>query len=667
VTTARSSPPVAAAALLLLLLALSLGGPGTASAQSRKPLLMEGKTTLFQRVLTRPGAKLAEGVGAPGTVAVPPFTPLYVYERLPVDGGGPTYLEVGSDAKGKVVGFLQEPETIEWKHSLVLAFAPRASRDRTLFFTTREALDEWLASDQVIARAEEARRIIDGDGALPAASPIASIEPEAYVDFETNFYMLPILEAKSKRLPSGFRVREVRIASVTREEAKPATEQPLRRRVNPEALDTFRAGVVFVIDASSSMQPYITRTRTAMERVLQRVEEAGLGDRVRFGLVAYRDDPDKVVGVEYLTRTFADPNVVKGSEEFTSAIEPLSASKVSTRDFSEDSFAAIDEAFRGIDWSGFGGRFLVLITDASSREGNSPFSTTGLNTAEVGQLVRANNAALYTLHLKTPVGKDDHAKAEAQYSELSRYPGVGSLYFPVEAGDPATFEATIERLAEALVAQVAEARKAVAQPAPAPEPEPTAKPAATIEETAALVGRAMALAHLGRAENVEAPPMFEAWASDRDFKNPDVAAFTVRVLLSKSQLSDLQRTLQLTVDALEAGQINPSDLFNQIRSASVAMGRDPSRVGQGDVKNLEATGLMGEYLEGLPYQSNLMSLTEDDWVRMGVSEQQSIIDGVYSKIRLYQRFHDDAARWIALNEGDEPGDWVFPVPIDALP
>ena len=651
--------------LLLVLLALLSWGD-LAVAQTRTPLLIEGKTTLYQRVLTRPGVKLAEGVGAPGTIDVQPFTPLYVYERMPVDGGGPTYLEVGADAKGRVLGFLQEQETIDWQHSLVLAFAERANRDRTLFFKNKASLDDWLGSDELLARADEARRAID-DTALPDSSPIVSIEPEAHVDFETNFYMLPILEATAKRLPTGFRVREVKIASVTREEAKPATDQPLRRRVNPEALDTFRAGVVFVIDASSSMQPYITRTREVMEGVLKRVEAAGLADRVRFGLVAYRDDPAEVAGVEYLTRTFADPNAIERAEDFTAAIEPLAASKVSTRDFAEDGFAAIDAAFRGIDWNGFGARSLVLITDASSREGNSPFSTTGLNAAEVGQLVRANKAALYTLHLKTPVGADDHAQAEAQYGELSRFPGVGSLYYPVESGDPATFAATVERLADALVAQVAEARKTLAEPTPAPEPEAPSPGPASIEESAALVGRAMALAHLGRAENVEAPPMFEAWASDRDFAHPDVAAFTVRVLLSKNQLSDLQRTLQLTVEALEVGQIDPSDLFNQIRSASVAIGRDPSRVGQGEAKNLEATGLMGEYLDGLPYQSNLMSLTEDDGVQMGVGEQQAIIDGVYSKVRLYQRFHDDADRWIELNEGDDPGDWVYPVPIDVMP
>jgi hypothetical protein len=97
------------------------------------------------------------------------------------------------------------------------------------------------------------------------------------------------------------------------------------------------------------------------------------------------------------------------------------------------------------------------------------------------------------------------------------------------------------------------------------------------------------------------------------------------------------------------------------------MGRDPNQVGQGHARNLADSGLMGEYLAGLPYQSRIMSLSEDDWTRMSVGEQQAIIDDASSKIRLYQRFHDDSDRWIALNQGDDPGDWVYPVPLDALP
>ena len=146
-----------------------------------------------------------------------------------------------------------------------------------------------------------------------------------------------------------------------------------------------------------------------------------------------------------------------------------------------------------------------------------------------------------------------------------------------------------------------------------------------------------------------------------------MAAFSVRVLLSKNQVSDLQKTMEATIEALNEAQTNPQDFFNQIQSASLAMGRDPNRVGQGPVRNLESSGLMGEYLEGLPYQSRLMAMSEDDWMRMGVTEQQAIIDDARSKIELYQRYHDDVHRWIPLHENVDRGDHVYPVPLDALP
>jgi len=161
--------------------------------------------------------------------------------------------------------------------------------------------------------------------------------------------------------------------------------------------------------------------------------------------------------------------------------------------------------------------------------------------------------------------------------------------------------------------------------------------------------------------------MFEAWASDRDFAKPDVAAFNVRVLLTKNQLSDLQTTLRRVVEAGEKAQLQPGDFFNQLRSAAAAMGRDPGKIGQGQVKNLEQAGLMGEYLDGLPYQSKLMSLDEDSWSRMGVGEQQAVIDDIKSKVALYQRYHDDVDRWVKLADGAGAGDAVYPVPIDSLP
>ena len=204
-------------------------------------------------------------------------------------------------------------------------------------------------------------------------------------------------------------------------------------------------------------------------------------------------------------------------------------------------------------------------------------------------------------------------------------------------------------------------QKALAAPA-----QPAGKGDA-MQQSIDAVGRAMVLSYLGRAQGVKSPAMFEAWAIDRDVRNRELPSFTVRVLLTKNQLSDLQSTVRRLAEAYEKTQLDPASFFNQLRSAALAMGRDPSRLGQGKAKNLEQAGLMAEYLEGLPYQSPLMGMGFDTWTNMSVGQSQQIVDNLKSLVVLYQRFHDDVDRWVKLNPNAGDGDRVFPVPIDSLP
>lgn len=649
------------AAIFALVVGLAQGAHAQPAAGQRNPLLIEGKTTLYQRVLTRPGAALSAQLGGGGGKQLPPMTLLFVYGRQVA--GNASYLEVGANSEGKVIGFVTEADTIPWKHSLTLAFTNPANRERVLFFKNRAGLVDTLNSDRLLFEAEQIRKQI-AEGKLPPAGPVISIEPETFVDMQKQFYLLPILDAGTTVLKSGFKVRTVQVASVTKEKGADTLAQISQRR-NPEAdLAKFTSGVVFVIDASASMQPYIDLTRAAMEEVYKQVEAANLQQRVRFGMVAYRDDPTKVKGVEYLVRTFADPTKVSTQAQFADAVKGVAASEVSTRAFAEDGYAGLVEAIQGIDWTGFGGRYLIMITDASSREGNSPLATTGLGTEQVRQLALENRIATYVLYLKTPEGKEDHPRAIKQYEALAKYPNAGSLFFPVEAGDQQAFKSQVQRLAEALVNQVRSAGQK-----PASESSGTVAGAASdkLAQVTEKVGRAMQLAYLGEVQGTKAPRMFEAWASDRDFKQPDIASFSVRLLLTKNQLSDLQTTLRKVVEAGEKGQLDPGDFFNQLRSAAAAMSRDPNRVGQAGARNLEDIGLMGEYLEGLPYQSRIMGLDQDTWTRMGVGQQQALIDDVKSKIALYQRFHDDVDRWVQLNPEGAAGDAVYPIPLDVLP
>jgi hypothetical protein len=625
------------------------------SAAQKTPLLIEGKKTLYQRVLTRPGAALSPKPGAPAGKPVEAFTAFFVYERVAEAGAG--WLLVGAGSDGRTQGYVKEQDTVPWRHAITLAFATPTNRERVLFFRDRNELVKFVNGPNPAADTQRIVKEFAAKGTLGQASAIIAAEPERFVDLQKSFYLLPVLEANTLMLKSAYRARTVKVASVTQDGSgmPPQGKAP----ATDAAITNFNSAVVFVIDATSSMQPYIDRTRSAMQQVLTQAEEAKVGNRVRFGVVAFQDDPAKTKGVEYLSRVFADPNQTASRDQFLAAIQKVQATRSSTRAFAEDAYAALDEALKKIDWQKFGGRYIVFITDASAREGSSPLAATRLSTEQVRTLAQERGVALYAVHLKTPEGRKDHPAAEAQYKQLSAWPGRGALYFPIEAGDAERFEADVKRMAQALVEQVRNPAKALQAP-------PAGKGDA-IQESVDAVGKAMVLAYLGRQQGVRSPPMYEAWASDLDVKNPDVKSFTVRVLLTKNQLSDLQSTLRRIVEAGEKAQLDPGSFFNQLRSAAVAMGRDPSKLGQGKARNLEQAGLMGEYLEGLPYQSQLMSIDFDAWTNMGVGQSQAILDSIKSKIALYQRFHDDVDRWTKLNAAAGDGDRVYPVPIDALP
>jgi len=141
----------------------------------------------------------------------------------------------------------------------------------------------------------------------------------------------------------------------------------------------------------------------------------------------------------------------------------------------------------------------------------------------------------------------------------------------------------------------------------------------------------------------------------------------VRVLITKNQLSDLQTTLAAIIDAGEATRVAPNDFFRQLRSAAATMARRPEGVGQEESRHLAELGLIGEYLEGLPYRSRIMELTEDDWLSWSFGQQRQFLDDLQAKVTLYQQIYDNTDLWIALDGQRTGGEAVYPMPLDALP
>ena len=140
------------------------------------------------------------------------------------------------------------------------------------------------------------------------------------------------------------------------------------------------------------------------------------------------------------------------------------------------------------------------------------------------------------------------------------------------------------------------------------------------------------------------------------------------MLLTKNQLSDMAEVVTTVLDAGEKSQQTSSaDFFDLIRSAAAHLARDPAALNDPKVNNLGELGLLGEYLEDLPYQSDVLSLSRDDWVAWSLSQQEELLDSLRRKLRLYQVYNDDVDRWVALAPGTDPGETVYPVPLEALP
>ena len=642
------------------------------AAAARAPLLMQGKKTLFQRVLTRPGAMMVKAPGEAAGAAVPALSQFYVYQRRA--HAGEEWVEVGSGSRGKVEGWIAASYVLPWEQQLALAFTNPAGRERALLFNEKDTVLQLLKAKDPAAAVAPIRASV---AAGKSDARVVSIEPETHIDIDKQFYLLPILQAAEIDTGTGFRARVLEIASVTAKKgsASPADAGKAASPPQPAALRSFSAAIVFVIDSTISMGPYIDRTRDVVRRIYDAVEKAGLSNQVRFGLVAFRSSVKAVPQLAYTAKMYADPSEVRDGKDFLARVAALKPAQVSSPHFDEDPYAGVMAAVREVKWGNFGGRYLVLITDAGAIGGEDPLSSTGLGAPEVRLELQRLGIALYALHLKTPQGKANHPSAQAQYEDLSRNPITNTaLYYPVEAGSVEQFGRIVDRLSGAIVDSTRAAARGElvagsARGALTSGGEAKADPVlAKLDAETELLGRAMQLAYLGRVQGTTAPPLFRAWLSDRDYAKLERPTTEVRVLLTKSQLSDLAQVVGTILDAGEKSQAtSTADFFDLIRSAAAQIARDPAALNNPSATRLGELGLLSEYLDGLPYKSDVMALTRDIWSSWSISEQEELLDKLRRKLRLYQLYHDDVDRWVSLAPNADAGDRVYPVPLEALP
>ena len=626
---------------------------------------LEAATQLPLRVLPRPFSAIYREAAAneDGIVQanVQAFKPLYVFDRQGLDlsqAADPRgWYQVGR-SKTEPEGWMQAKDVLEWRQALLVSYTHPGNelegRSPVLMFRDRSAL-EAIVDDMDMAG--KAKALYESVGAGKIPDSVVSMEPKRFVDITKQFYVLPILQWTQTQI-NGDDVRLLQLAAAvpgargadTVGNADYLEQAQVGRDAGGAIMRDVKADIVFVIDTSRSMQPFIDMTREAVAQ-MSRQFIAETADRFRFGLVVYRDSLEVAPQLEYVSRNLT-PDLVSADQLVGLLEKEGGATAVGSVDYAEEAFAGVDAALRST-WRDGALRFVILLGDASSHPKGHKQNTSGKDETDLRREYDDAQVHLFAIHLQDPRAKEDHERAMAQFGHLARVRGQedASAIKEVNAFQETEYLALAEHLTgrirtllgETMGSQVADA-------------------AAPLEEFDKLWEAAL-IEYVGKDANP--PKDIVAWALDRDLVNPADKALDVRVLVTREQLSTLSQTLDQVVQAVMRAEVTQGQFFEALQGVAGQAMKRPEDLG-GAVR-LADTGLLPAFIQSLPYKSDILSLTDDMFASMTAEQRSQLEWSILAKLDQYRTINEQVDAWFRVNETDPDQDLVYPLHLDYLP
>jgi len=635
------------------------------AAAARQPLLVEGKRSLYQRVITHPDAQAYAGPMQAQGRPVKTFTPFYVYGRS--RDNGEEWLEVSPSTQGDSTVWIRGTDCSRWDKALSMMFTERMGRDPVLFFNSFDELNRLVSSDS-LAGDIDMFLAQHKAGKAASGSPLLAVEPQTSAVPRNQFYLMPIFDYSLEY--DQYNLKLLKVGCIN--PGKASVPKP-----KIAASKNFSAGIAFVVDTTISMRPYIDETKRFIINTYEDLKNSKNADKLYLGIVAFRNSTKFNPKIEYVSRVIAPLTPLSGLGNIADSLNDFDECQVSTHSFNEDAFAGIMSAIENLSWSPHAIKLVVLITDAGAIRNSDKFSSTKLNEDEIRDLLAQKGIRLLVVHLQTPAGKRHQpAKTERQYKTLTSVADkkLKSVYIKLRADNSQTASRQFGKLSDSLVKVIMKVIDLTAAGKQIRKPEAFAP--ATPEDSAAQIaeriGYAAQLEFVGGARATQAPEMLEAWAVDKDLVSladgSPTEALNVTVLLNKRQLDSLGKQLQLVLDAAKSSRdMDSGQLFERLVSLSAQTVRDPSLLhGKGVAANLAELGVLPEFLEDLPYKSWIMSLTPEAWSAMNSTEQDAKIRDLEAKLQLYREYHNDVSNWMSFGTHD-PAEALYRVPLTSLP
>ena len=139
----------------------------------------------------------------------------------------------------------------------------------------------------------------------------------------------------------------------------------------------------------------------------------------------------------------------------------------------------------------------------------------------------------------------------------------------------------------------------------------------------------------------------------------------MHVLLTRNQLSDLHQGLKRILQRIIDEETTGTTFFESIQSLSSTAAKTPEHLASAQrVKDL---GILPRYIASLPYHSDFLSLTPQQYVAMGATGRADLIASLKAKLANYEDYSENVDGWRKLNESDDRSEEVYALDLDELP
>lgn len=394
---------------------MALGTLGSGAQGEVRPIVRGG---LIVKVITkgRTPIRTEPDLSAPVACYKEAFRPLFVFDssdegvgRLKRNG---FYRVSTTDVARNILGWAHEEDVVEWDHRECAVFTPQMGRQLARIYLSYEDLRQALS--------------------LPAdADHLAVSREPAGLDNVAGRckFALPILETR-EWLERNIQHTAYRVAYLE----APIHYSPASREDIAQHCGT--ADVMFVIDATISMEPYIRAVREAVRQLSATLTQRRSRLTFRLGLVAFRDYyPPNPEVMEYVVRRFVD--LTSDYEEFLRGLAEVREAALSTLDCREAVFDGLYEAVANTEWSDLALHVVVLIGDNSGREASDPLNRYQRSLEQVLELAAERAVRFLCLKIEGPCNEnEDQERHRQQLRRLAEGTGpeTRGLYVEVPLG-----------------------------------------------------------------------------------------------------------------------------------------------------------------------------------------------------------------------------------------